>query len=187
MKKSPFLILITFLVLLMHFSISNAQETIYNNPNYQPKRPLRERLFTGGSLGLQFGSVTYVDVSPILGYRFTDKLSAGVGATYIYVKDKRYIPTYTSSSYGGRLFGQYRIIESVMAYSEFEILNTDVYDDITYRVFRTNIYSLLLGGGYVQSMGGNSNISIMALWNVIEDRYSIYTNPIIRVGFNVGF
>jgi hypothetical protein len=36
-------------------------------------------------------------------------------------------------------------------------------------------------------MGGQGFASFAILWNVLENDFSPYTNPIIRIGFGVGF
>ena len=35
-----------------------------------------QRLFFGGNFGLTFGNFTFINVSPVVGYRLTDKFSA---------------------------------------------------------------------------------------------------------------
>ena len=51
--------------------------------------PFKERIVTGGGLGLGFGSVQdYVSLSPVLGYSITKKFIAGTGVTYRYTNNK---------------------------------------------------------------------------------------------------
>ena len=186
MKTAFFYKSIAFaLVFIIYFTEVNAQE---ETPILKPKVPFKDRFFTGGTIGLQFGTVTYLDVSPKLGYRVTKDFSAGIGATYIYINDKRYKGHENKSNiYGGRVFGEYRIWENLLAYSEYEILNLEVQDDFfPYLPTRKNISSLLAGGGYSQAIGGNSSAVILVLWNLLDSKYSIYQNPIIRIGFNIG-
>ncbi len=78
-------------------------------------------------------------------------------------------------------------MENILGYGEFGFLNSDVYDIVNDKVVRADIPSLLLGGAYVQELGANSSFNLMLLYNVIEDQYSYYQNPIIRLGFNAGF
>jgi hypothetical protein len=71
--------------------------------------PFYERIYTGGNLTASFGSVTYIYIAPLIGYRITPKFSVGPSFTYIYFKDNRTpYPGYvnyghnSSSIYGGR-------------------------------------------------------------------------------------
>jgi hypothetical protein len=152
------------------------------------KRPPGERfidkLFTGGNLGAQFGTVTFVDVSPLLGYRITDKISAGIGATYQYYhyKDKFY--DFETDVYGGRVFGRYLFTEYLFGHAEYEYLNLEAFD---FKRRRVDVESLLAGGGYIQRIGDHAAIVAMILYNFTESVYTPYSNPIIRVGFNIGF
>ena len=188
MKKAA-LILIIFIAAIS----CQAQDTIIHRPS-DPQRTevpsLKDRIFTGGDLGLQFGDVTLIYLAPIVGYKLTQKLGAGFGPSYTYLKDKRHYYSnedYTASSYGGRVFGQYQVIEHAIAYAEYSLINSDVIDEFTFRQKRVNISALLLGGGYSQPIGNSYAFNIMVLFDVIQDRYSYTENPIIRAGFNIGF
>ena len=47
------------------------------------------RIICGGGFGFGFGSVTNIEqLSPIVGYRFTDQFSAGIGLGYQYFSIK---------------------------------------------------------------------------------------------------
>lgn len=167
----------------------------YGQEGPQSEHPILDRMFFGGSLGLQFGSATYIDVSPLVGYKITEKLHAGVGATYIYykVKDTYYNYSYETSIYGGRIFGRYYFLDNLFGHLEWEILNMDVPSTNTingvqsYDYIRDNIMSLMVGGGYAQPIGSNAAITLMILWNLTEEQYSPYQNPIFRLGIAAGF
>ena len=94
------------------------------------KIPLIERFYFGGNLGASFGTITFIDVSPMIGYRITPKFSVGVGATYQYWKDSRYTPDFKQSIYGGRLFSRYVIAEdflgagNLFAHTEYNMNNS---------------------------------------------------------------
>lgn len=183
----------TLLALLLAWGVS-ATSLAQDRPAYGTVTPpqdqpmtLKDRLFFGGNLGLSFGSLTFVNVSPTVGVRMTEKLGVGLGPTYTYYSDKRSTYKYETESYGGRLFAQYRILESVLLYSEYELLNTEVPNLLYTALERRNISSLFVGGGYIQQVGRNSGVSITLLYNVIEGDYPIYENPLIRTGFIMGF
>jgi hypothetical protein len=180
--KSAITVALSLLILMLHLS-SNAQDSamIRKNP---PKERFIDKLFTGGNLGAQFGTVTFIDVSPLLGYRITDKISAGIGATYQYYhyKDKFY--DFETNVYGGRVFGRYLFNEFLFGHGEYEYLNLEAFD---FKRRRVDVGSLLVGGGYIQRIGERSAVIAMILYNFTESVYTPYSNPIIRVGFNIGF
>jgi hypothetical protein len=158
--------------------------SISKSSTAQLSKNLTDRLYAGGNFGASFGLVTYVEVSPLLGYKITEKLSAGIGFTYSYLSDKRYVPTFSTSIYGGRVFGKYMVYQNFFAYSEIEGLNIDK----IYSEGRTNIYNVYIGGGYQQAIGANSSFGIMLLYNLNQTASAYYyqANPVIRVGFNIG-
>lgn len=135
-------------------------------------------------MGAQFGTVTFIDVSPLLGYKITDKIGAGIGATYQYYhyRDKFY--DFETNVYGGRVFGRYLFTDYLFAHVEYEYLNLEAFD---FNRRRVDVESLLAGGGYVQRVSDNVSIVAMLLYNFTESVYTPYTNPIIRVGVNIGF
>jgi hypothetical protein len=168
---------ILYLALLMF-----SQAYVYSQD--APKKPLSERIFFGGNLGAQFGTFTVVEVSPLVGYRITERLAAGIGGTYIYLSVKDL--DYETNIFGGKIFSEYAIIESLVAHVEYEVLNFEAIDDFTDEIKRVNVGSLLIGGGYRQRIGENSFITLMLLYNLTETRYTPYENPIIRIGFAFG-
>lgn len=164
---------------------TNQQPTMAMDETPETKTDWTKRLFTGGGIGLQVGgSYTYVGLSPILGYRITDKFSAGLGATYIYLQDKP--NKFSTSVYGGKVFAEYDIYRGFSPHMEYEILNLEIYDRFVFNRKRINVDSFLIGASYVQPIGEHSGIYIMALFNLIEDIYTPYENPILRIGFNIG-
>jgi hypothetical protein len=152
-----------------------------------PKAKWTDRLITGGGLGLQFGDYTYIQIAPILGYRVTDQFHAGIGLNYTYYKynDRAYNYKYETSIYGGSVWTRYFFLENLFGEATFEMLNMDV-PGPNYELVRDNIPVLMVGGGYAQSIGGQSALLLRILWDVIEDPYSPYANPIFSVGFSVG-
>lgn len=157
----------------------------YAQQNNDYKENFKDRIFLGGNLGLQLGTITLIEISPLVGYKITDDLSAGLGFTYQYYKDTRFNPDYSTNIIGGRVFARYYIYKDFFAHTEVEVLNYDAYlsfndkDNIT-------ITNVLVGGGYNQWISQRASVSIMILWNLNEDIYSLYSNPIFRIGFNVG-
>ena len=174
-------IIITSLAVLMISLAAAAQDA-----PAKKKSDFMDRLRLGGYLGLQFGTITYIDVSPMLMYAFTDRFYGGIGGSYMFFKDKRYVPSYTSNTYGGRTFLQYIIWQGLFAHVEYELLNVDFYDPATSELGRTNLNNVFIGGGYRQAIAGRSFASITILYNLNDSMYSPYQNPLIRIGFGIG-
>jgi hypothetical protein len=181
MKKIK-LILSVFILLSPFYSLGQDDIPV-------KERPMRERIFFGGNFGLQFGTITFVDVSPLIGYRFTDKFSAGPGISYMFYRERfaGFAP-FETSIYGGRIFSRYEIFRGIFLHGEYEVLNREIFDYlVSPDRFRMNVTSILLGGGFRQHMGGRTFLNLLVLWNINESAYSMYNNPIIRMGINVGF
>lgn len=153
--------------------------------------PLKDRIWFGGGLGLSFGTVTAVQVDPMVGY-FVDparKLSFGLGPSYNYFQDNRFNPPYSMSAYGYRLFGRFRPLEPLFLHTEFLHLNTEPYSYFNNQEGRIWVPHLLLGGGYVQSAGGNVAFYLQVLFEVLQDPNSFYAGqgPILSGGVGFGF
>lgn len=141
------------------------------------------RTTIGGGLGLTFGDITIIEVAPNFGYYFTDQILAGVGLSYTYYGEKRI--NYSTSIYGGRIFGEY-LFENLplLAHVEAELINLE-----WTATERKNIINLYVGGGLKQALGRYSYLYILGLWNLNETRESILIqqpNPVIRIGVAIG-
>lgn len=144
------------------------------------------RFYVGGNFGIQFGTVTLIDVSPLLGYRLTEKLSIGAGISYLYYRDARFNPVYSTNIYGGRAFIRHYLFKDIFAHAEYELLNFEVYDWNTYEYNRKYVSGVLVGGGYRQWLGPRFFMNILVLWNINETIDYPYSNPIFRVGIGTG-
>ncbi|MCB0793951.1 MAG: hypothetical protein KDB88_04370 [Flavobacteriales bacterium] len=154
----------------------------------------KDRVWFGGGLGLSFGTVTSISVEPLVGYKITEngKWSAGLGANYWYYRDNRYTPSFESSTYGGKLFSRYRIIDALFAHVEYNMMNFEfrrIADSGSQEVFRDWVPFLLVGGGYSARISGRSYLVASVLWDVLQDENSPYRSgePWFSVGVGVGF
>ncbi|WP_143305005.1 hypothetical protein [Chitinophaga vietnamensis] len=160
----------------------------------------RSRLILGGSLGLVFGDITNVDVSPLVGYRFNDYIAAGVNVNAQYgsyrVRDG-YGNTYSKDQYtifGGGIWGRVYPIQQLFVHiqPEYNFVNqkTTFYQASPKYSVNSNygVPSLLVGAGYTQGIGGRVGISFSILYDVIQDGRSPYRNSLIyRAGAGFGF
>lgn len=146
--------------------------------------PLRDRIYFGGNFGMQFGTVTLIDVSPLVGVMLTPKFSSGVGLTYQYFNDTRFAGG-SSSSYGGRIFSRYNVLPNIFLHTELEKLSFENYNFLSDEFGRIWSNALFVGGGYFAPFGERGGANFTFLYNVVHDNLrSPYSEPyVIRVGF----
>ncbi len=156
-----------------------------NTENTRPEYNLKSHLYFGGGFGLQFGSMTLIEVSPLVGYKITPKFSLGISPTYKYYKYNAYYGNVKTNVFGGSMFARYSIFENIFAHVEYESLFYNIKGP-SYPTYMQQYNSFFVGGGYNQRIGENSGMYIMVLWNLNDTPDSPYINPIIRVGFSVG-
>jgi hypothetical protein len=180
MKNAKALVLVVLLVI--------SQVTIFSQEKQEEsKTPFKDKLFTGGSVGLSFGDYTNLIVSPVIGARLNPKVYAGLGIEYQYTKDKRYDPALTYNQYGGRLFGQYNIRPTIFAHGEFAGYSMERYTTLLKKE-RNFVPFIYFGGGYRKMLSERSFFSVQVLFDVLQHKYSPYKSwePIFSVGFGVG-
>jgi len=153
------------------------------------KQRFRDRLYYGGNVGLSFGDVTYIGVSPYLGVSFGHGVSGGIGIFYTYREDDRYDPNLSTNDWGSDLFVRYRpapqfFLQAGYSWTDFEYLLVDGSTD------RGDYSGVLLGGGFVQEMGGHAAFIATVMYDVnwSEDELTPYDSPwLLSAGVSVGF
>ncbi|MFN3938976.1 MAG: hypothetical protein ACK4IY_00225 [Chitinophagales bacterium] len=170
-----------------------AQLTEIEPNTQEPSKPGKSgidasRWIVGGYLGAQFGNFTAIDISPMVGYRVTPKLTAGGGLTYQYVSFKDptgyYIP-YKSNIIGPRAFAAYNLIFGLQAHVEYEHLWFR-YEDSSIE-YKDKQPGLFLGGGLNLAAGKNAVFQILALYNVLWDASNVVYGSPLTIRFGMGF
>jgi len=163
------------------------------------------KFFITPDIGLMFGTVTSIEISPMLGYYLTNRLSVAAGFRYEYYKDSRayfgYDP-YQTSIYGPRTQLRFTFIENID-----NILPLKMYSALFLQVenetlsLESRYYAFpnyedegrfwknytLFGGGIRQPVAPNLVFNAVILWDIDNSTVSPYTNPIIRIGFQYNF
>ena len=181
-------IFFTILLLFASVSITSGQKSREEPP------PLKERLFFGGNFGLQFGTITDIQISPVIGLWVLPRLAVAVGPNY------RFYKYYHESTnlYGGKGYIQFVVIKDISSiipvgtnigvflHVEDELLSLEssFWKDPPITSDRFYINTLLAGGGISQQIGRRSSLNLMVLWALNESEYDVYSNPEIRVSFN---
>lgn len=151
-----------------------------------PSRPLRDRVYYGGSVIVSFGDVTRIGIYPMIAYKLKPKLSVGVEAGYEWLKYDNI--DQTANNYGGSIFGNYRIVPQLYAHAEYQMINYEIFTSSTTSE-RDWVPFFLVGGGFSRLVGKNTWAYVEVLFDVLNDANSPYDNgdPIISVGVGVGF
>ncbi len=194
MKFLKFLF-ISFLILLLQKEVS-AQ--IFRRDSTQSDRPSntnqpswRDKVRFGGNFGAQFGSITFINVSPLVMYQVSDQAQIGVGVTYQYVRFSNTLLRNSSgnSIFGGRVFTRYFLFPGIFAHGEYEVLNNTYYDLLANELRRDWIPAGFVGGGYSQQVSGRAAFNVTILYNLLYEQYrsrSIYASPwVIRMGITL--
>ena len=189
MNVSSFFKSILIVISVLFASIAFSQDDTYvygdvgvTQNNTTPQGFSWDRVTIGGNIGAIFGNITLIEVTPQIGYFLTENIMVGVGANYMYYEEKA--ANFSTSIYGGRVFGQYVFSElPFIAHVEGELINVP-----NHNFTRLNIYNFYVGGGLKQQLGDNSFFFILGLWNLNETKNSFFIqpNPVIRIGIAVG-
>lgn len=181
-----FLILILLISTVPYVHSQNPSNIDLSNKKKESKT-LKDRIYYGGDVGLVLGKYTMIGAYPLVGYKFTSKLSSGIKMSYEYIKDSRYTQEYTTSTYGGSLFSRYRFIPQLYAHAEYAQMSYEFQTIIGKE--REWVPFLFLGAGYSQAIGGRSWMNIQILFDVLQDDRSPYKagEPFYSMGFGVGF
>lgn len=176
------------LPLLLFFSLSLGAQGLQLgsvSPERSKDAPrLVDRLYVGGNFGGGISNYyAYVDASPLIGYMITNSWSAGLGFTYQYLNNKLLL--YETNIFGPRVFTRYQLFDFAFIHAEYEHLYLKHKFAATDDLISVQAPGLLLGGGFSSGQGRNM-FYVMLLYNILEGRYTPYSNPVLRVGFNFG-
>lgn len=174
-----------------------AQDNPDNNEAPEQKGFDKSKLFFGGNFGLGFGTNTFVNVSPQVGYRFNDYFAAGAGVNFNYYSYKYF--NYDGSDlykesfgYAGfNIFGRVYPIKFILLQVQPELNyswgSRKYYDGTPKQKLPGKfVPSLLLGGGAAIPTGGrNGALLLMIQYDAVQDKRSPYGNrPFFSLGYN---
>jgi hypothetical protein len=196
-KRSVWAILLLLVSLTAFSQVEEPVRSDSTKKGKKEKMPLSERIVFGGDIGLSFGSITYIKLAPVVGYRVLPRLTLGAGPIYIYEKYKNF--GFETSTYGGKVTASFTVLRgsdlgdqfalgNIMLHVENEVVSVENYNDARYDYGdRLWIDNFLVGGGISQAIGERAAISIFVLWDITQNKNSpyYYTSPIIKFGFSL--
>ena len=155
----------------------------FSAPNPKPaKEPFWswDKVYSGGGIGFQFGTITLINVAPDIGYKITERYSAGVGLRYVYFADNSYNPPFIINIYGASIFNRFIVTDFLFLHAEYEVLN----GPWEYPNQRFNLNNVWVGGGLRQG-SDHVFLNAMLLYNLNDNIY--LPNPQLRIGVSIGF
>jgi len=167
----------------MVFCVGTLWQVQGQDAKAKPEKPKfdKSKLFFGGGFGASFSNAySYVECSPLVGYRITPKIAVGAGPEYIWQRTF----DYSTHIYGGRTFARYYLIPMIFAHAEVETISVKFSNE------RSLITRIPVGAGASMALGGNAFINGMLLYDLCyKNNGGIMGNsPIIfRLGINMGF
>ena len=158
------------------------------------KPSIRDRIFTGGGIGLSFNrDVDFFSISPLIGYRLSQRAAAGVSLIYRHTTYKYVDPRVSTDDFGISPFVRFQVYGPLFLHTEYEYLNNEY---ILFNGERTRevFSSFMAGGGFFQPLGRNAGLFAVALYNFSYRNpssafdYYPYTSPwVLRAGITAGF
>jgi hypothetical protein len=109
-------------------SLNSLSDIGKRRPNEMRGKPLMERIVPGISMQVQKkGEDLLVDFNPYFGYRFTGRITAGLGwnQRVAYTIDRRQFNS-DAKIYGPRTFGEFKLWRGFSPRIELEVMNTNV-------------------------------------------------------------
>ena len=153
------------------------KESSEPGPPHAPKKDKfwdANKITVGGMLSVNFGSYTYFDIAPTIGYKFTKRYEAGVGPVYMY-----FGPPYDLSIYGGTVYNRLYLADFIFLHAMYQPLNGPWDPYINERFWLNNVW---VGGGIKQGVG-KGGIFLMALVNINQTNFDFPHSPWFAVGF----
>ncbi len=179
--------LLILLLVLSFTTASFCQERDEETPRNGFKK---ENLFFGGNLGLTFGSYTFINVSPQVGYHVSKNFDLGLGPNFQYVSQKLYDYNGVEDSkqtlvvYGANLFTRFYPFKQgfIQVQPEYNWISGKYkyYNAPSFNYsYKTGAPSLLLG------IGANLNgLLISLMYDVVQDKNSPYSDrPFVNFGY----
>jgi len=155
-------------------------------PPAKPKSSIKDRLFFGGGVGASFGTVDYVEIAPMLGFRVVPRVDLGLQPFYRWTSSS----SGSTNDYGARVFARVRIVSSFFGEADYQ------YTSYEYPIYgggttRSTHNAFLAGAGYTVSLGHSAGLYFSALYDFTyqgNDPYRPYDSPVqLQVGVAVGF
>jgi hypothetical protein len=187
--------LIIILTLIFSFSqnVNSQTDSVYTGTRNAEQKKTKARknsdwkkkLTYGGNFQAQFGTVTFIYLSPTIGYTPFKNFNFGVGFIYNYMSaDYGQYGKFSQSIYGGHSYARYFVTPNIFLQAQYDKLLQPDYYNINNRNSKVWVDYAMLGAGYSQPLGDNFSFYTSLMYNLTYQRLSIYPSPYV---FQLGF
>lgn len=153
-----------------------------------------KNFYFGGDFGLSVGGKQiFVNVSPLIGFKLSDKFSIGGGSIFQYLRTQVILidptqgvnikQTAQTLIYGGRGFTRLFLHKKFFAQGDFELINVQLPTTDGSKI-RNWVPGAWAGAGYNFDIGRGMGLNLILSYNFLyKDGKSPYTSPLdVRVG-----
>ncbi len=165
-----------------------------NKSGEEEQSELKEKLYYGCNIALRFysyngSSVFYYDLSPHVGYKFTDVLSAGLQIIYNNSVLTRGNSSVSYNVVGAGVFGRVIVYKYLFLQAEYDLLSVPQYYLGTAVLHRTESDEKMAGLGYKSQLGKKLSYYLVLMFDFNPTYYSpYYSNPLVyRAGLVYNF
>lgn len=175
--------ILTVVAFLFVFNIAYSQEYNFDDEDVKSidTTNYKDNIYYGGGFGLQFGTITALELQPEISYKLHKYIYAGMGGMFSYYKDFRY--DLSRIVYGVRPFTRLFLFSDFYLQGEYEILDVPKIDLNTgyYSGERTFVTGVIGGIGYRQRAGKRFSLLTTLLFNFTISSQTPYLNPMYRI------
>jgi len=159
-------------------SLGSLSDIAKMSRNEMHGKPLIERIVPGITMQVLVKNHLMIDFNPQAGYRFTGKLTAGLGWNERVGFRHYYQITHQDRIYGPRTFAEFKLSRGFVAHADLEMMNTYV-PSLTYSRLndgsRQWAWGLFLGMKKEYKLSKHIRGNIQAMYNFLDKVYK--TNP----------
>ena len=182
-------------LLIMSWLLLAATQALFAQSEDKTGGFERDRLFSGGNFGVRFGDNTFINLSPQVGYQFTERFQAGAGVNFITssltFRDAGGARLYrTSYGYGGlnvfaRVFPISTLFASIQPEYNYSWGRMKYFNGQQTQTSPGAFVPVLLIGGGTSIPAGRGRLIAQMMYDVVGHERSPYGRaPFVSFGFN---
>ncbi|MEI9920679.1 MAG: hypothetical protein WDO14_18085 [Bacteroidota bacterium] len=166
--------------------ISSLTDITKRPPNPMKGKPLIERIIPGVTIQVQKTHNVWIDIDPVVSYRFSGRINGGLGwnERLAFTKWNKLAPQ--DRIYGPRVFGSFSFKKGYAAKAEVEKMNTLIPSSVVSPDgSRQWVWSVFVGMKKDYTFIGRVKGNVQVLYNLYDDHYnSPYSDKLnVRMGF----